>query len=269
MPSPFPGMDPYIENPRWFPSFHDSFITYLQEALQPLVPTPYYALSNRRVWVEVSSRHVTPDVSVLKPEKDVPAPRGAGATAVATAPPAKPVVVTVSHEERHETFLEVFASGEDGDRLVTSIELLSIANKTSGANNRDLYIQKQREMLESGVNLVEIDLLRAGDHTTAVPNHLAVEKCGKFDYHTYVHRFDRADDFFVYAILLNSPLPVIDIPLLPRDADIPLDLQQVFDRTYDAGPFARKLRYEQESPKPTLTDDQAKWAAEWLKSKLT
>lgn len=268
MPSPFPGMDPYLENRRWFPSFHDNFITYLQEALQPLLPSPYYALSNRRVWVEVSSRQVTPDVCVLKPENDVAAQSGTGAIAVATAPPAKPVVVTVPHDQRRETFLDVYASGQDEDRLVTSIELLSLANKTAGVTNRDQYIQKQREMFAGRVNLVEIDLLRTGEHTTSVPRGLALEKCGGFDYHVCVHRFDRTDDYFVYAILLNSPLPVIDIPLLPDDADVPLDLQQVFNRTYDVGPYARQLRYQREAPTPALSDDQAKWAADWLKSTL-
>ena len=61
-------------------------------------------------------------------------------------------LTAVPREQRHETFLEVYASGEDGDRLVTSIELLSIANKATGVNNRDQYIQKEREMLDSGVN---------------------------------------------------------------------------------------------------------------------
>ena len=40
MPSPFPGMDPYLESPEIFPDFHDSFITYLREALQAACPPP-------------------------------------------------------------------------------------------------------------------------------------------------------------------------------------------------------------------------------------
>jgi hypothetical protein len=40
MPSPFPGMDPYLENPEIFPDFHDSFITYLREVLQASLPAP-------------------------------------------------------------------------------------------------------------------------------------------------------------------------------------------------------------------------------------
>jgi Protein of unknown function (DUF4058) len=40
MPSPFPGMDPFLENPGIFSDFHDSFITYLRENLQANLPPP-------------------------------------------------------------------------------------------------------------------------------------------------------------------------------------------------------------------------------------
>ena len=43
MPSPFPGIDPYLESPEIFPDFHDSFITYLRETLQASLPAPYFA----------------------------------------------------------------------------------------------------------------------------------------------------------------------------------------------------------------------------------
>ena len=61
MPSPFPGMDPYLEDPEFFPGLRDSFIIYLCEFLQPRLPESYYAHSNSRVWVEYTGRAVTPD----------------------------------------------------------------------------------------------------------------------------------------------------------------------------------------------------------------
>ena len=66
MPSPFPGMDPYLENPEIFPDFHDSVITYLREALQASLPAPYFAALGRRVWIEVSRRSVGPDVQIQR-----------------------------------------------------------------------------------------------------------------------------------------------------------------------------------------------------------
>ncbi|MBI3463061.1 MAG: DUF4058 family protein, partial [Planctomycetes bacterium] len=51
MPSPFPGMDPFLEHPGIFPDLHDSLVTYLREALQPRLPSPYYAGIGSRIWV--------------------------------------------------------------------------------------------------------------------------------------------------------------------------------------------------------------------------
>ena len=70
MPSPFPGMDPYLENPEIFPDFHDSVITYLREAVQASLPAPYFAALGRRVWIEVSRRSVGPDVQIQRSEPE-------------------------------------------------------------------------------------------------------------------------------------------------------------------------------------------------------
>jgi hypothetical protein len=58
MPSPFPGLDPYLERPDVFPDFHDSFITYLRENLQASLPAPYYAAIGRWVWIELARRSI-------------------------------------------------------------------------------------------------------------------------------------------------------------------------------------------------------------------
>src|SRR3954447_26088085 len=97
--------------------------------------------------------------------------------------------------------------------------------------------------LASRVNLVEIDLLRGGEHVTAVPLESAVASCGAFDYHVSVHHFDDFESFFVYPITLEEPLPLIEIPLLPGDLPVTVDLQAVFQRCYDAGPYAREIDY--------------------------
>src|SRR5262249_16012459 len=104
MPSPFPGMDPFLEAPVFFHGLHTSLIAYLREALQPLLPEPYYAELEERTWIEMSSRHVEPDVNVLRAEQ--PTPARASGIAVAQAVTAAPmVVVTVPHSESRETFL--------------------------------------------------------------------------------------------------------------------------------------------------------------------
>jgi len=127
-----------------------------------------------------------------------------------------------------------------------------------------LYLRKQRELLKSKVHLVEIDLLRGGEHTTAVPRDRLVAKAGPFDYHVCVHHFDNLEDYFVYAIQLSEPLPTVNIPLLPEDGVVPVDLQAVFTRSYDTGPYRREIDYLHDRPEPPLGPKQARWAKQCL-----
>jgi hypothetical protein len=108
--------------------------------------------------------------------------------------------------------------------------------------------------------LVEIDLLRSGEHTTAVPRDEALAQVGPFDYHVSVHRFDNLEDYFVYPIQLDGRLPLIAVPLLPGDADVTVDLQAVFDRCYEAGQYQREIDYLKDEPTPPLPSDRAAWA---------
>jgi hypothetical protein len=255
-------MDPYLEHPAIFPDLHDSILTYLREFVQAKLPPPYFVAIGDRVWVEVSEREIGPDVKVLRSHGDGARPAGSqgGGTAVAAALRSEPVVVTVPQHERREPFLEI-RSRLDGERLVTTIEILSLTNKTPGAHGRDLYLRKQKEVLESKVHLVEIDLLRAGQHSTAVPLEWALPKTGRFDYHVSIHHFDNLEDYFVYPILLRQKLPEIVIPLLPGDPPVALDLQAVFDRSYDTGPYRRRVRYGEVEIEPPLPPQDAAWAA--------
>jgi hypothetical protein len=267
MPSPFPGMDPYLENPEIFPDFHDSIITYFREALQARLPEPYFAVLGRRVWIEVSHRSIGRDVEVRRTSGRSPRrAEPAGGLAVANAPVVRPVVVKVAHDEIREPFIEIYARHEEGKRLVTSIEVLSLANKTPGEHGRELYRRKQKEILASRVHLVEIDFLRGGEHATAVPLDRAREECGPFDYHVSIHGFDDLETFYVYPIRLEDRLPPVAVPLLPGDPAVEVDLQAIFDRCYDAGPYAREIRYGVDAVIPALRPEQAAWAAQVLRA---
>jgi hypothetical protein len=174
--------------------------------------------------------------------------------------------VELPHDERHESFVQICVGKGEDRRLVTMIEVLSPTNKRPGEHGRDLYLRKQREILASKVHLVEIDLLRSGEHTTAVPKELAFEEAGPFDYHVCVHHWDNLEDYFVYPIRLEEPLPEIQVPLLPGDAPVTIDLQAVFNRCYDVGVYGREIDYG-EPPVPPLSPEQAQWAAERVKGK--
>src|ERR1700739_1716701 len=123
MPSPIPGMDPFLEDPAVFPDLHDNLIAELRNAINAQLPPPYYASSASRVWVEPSQRRVGPDVNVLRPERpgsEVGAPSAPTDTAVAVARP--PVVVRIPREEVRETYLDIYAQ-PGNERLVTTIEV--------------------------------------------------------------------------------------------------------------------------------------------------
>lgn len=265
MSSPFPGMDPYLEAGGIFPGLHSSLIFCTKEILQAHLPEVYFAETGERVWVEVTRRYIEPDVQVQHHERRLPGPATGGSLAIEAR--AEPVVISVPHDEHTETFLEIYADKGEGIRLVTAIEVLSPSNKTPGEQGRDLYLKKQKEILSSKTNLVEIDLLRSGQHTTAVPLNRAREKTGPFDYHVCCHRFDRWEEYTIYPILLHQSLPEIQIPLLPGDPDVTLDLQKVFDRAYDAGPYRRRIRYHDRTPTPPLRPDQQEWMTKLLRDK--
>ena len=64
----------------------------------------------------------------------------------------------------------------------------------------------------------------------------------------------------MYPIPLERRLPTIRIPLLPGDPSITIDLQAVFQRAYDAGPYRRAVRYGEDAIDPPLPSTQAAWA---------
>ena len=264
MPSPFPGMDPFLEHPSIFPDFHDRFVSYISELLQPHMPQPYYAALGRRAWVEITDRYIGPDVSVLHDER--PFRAAGGSVAVSDEVLTEPVVIHVPHDERVETFVEIYSGRGVERRLVTVIEVLSPSNKTAGEQGRDLYLRKQRELLQSKTHLLEIDLLRAGQHTTSVPRSRMDRKVAYLDYHVCLHRFDNREDFFVYPFCLPQRLPIVAVPLLPGDGDVKLDLQAVFNKTYEAGPYSREIDYQRDAIEPPLAQENSAFATECLQN---
>jgi Protein of unknown function (DUF4058) len=268
MPSPFPGMDPYLESPDWFPDLHGSLITFMKGALQGSLPESYYAQSSQRVWVEYTQRHIEPDVEVVqsahRPRKRA---RG-GSLALADPEAAGALVVTVEtieHGPFRESFLEIRRRRGKEVQIVTTIEILSPANKKIGNPGREKFLQKQRETLASETHLVEIDLLRAGAYTLAVPKELVTAKAGPYEYLISIHRFNRPAEFLVYPITLRQRLPRIAIPLSPGDPDVALDLQNVFDQSYDFGPYKREIEYGTDPIVPRLKPEQADWTAKRLR----
>jgi Protein of unknown function (DUF4058) len=268
MPSLFPGMDPYLESPDWFPDLHGSLIILMKGTLQSSLPGSYYALSSQRVWLERTQRHIEPDVEVVQSARRPRKGTRGGGLALAEPEAAGPLVVTVEtveHGPFKQSFLEIRRRSRKEIQIVTSIEILSPSNKKIGSPGREKFLEKQRETLASETHLVEIDLLRGGAHALAVSKELITAQAGSFEYMVSIHRFNRPKEFLVYPITLRQRLPQIAIPLSPGDPDVTLDLQDVFDRSYDFGPYHREIEYGKDRIVPRLKPDQAEWAANLLK----
>jgi hypothetical protein len=255
-------MDPWLERPMVFPTLHNNLITYLQAALKRLLPRGYIAAGANRVYIDPQLKR-EPDVGVFGPTEP---PTGNGSAAAAFAGAGLLVIESDAVSDPvEEPYLEIL-SAED-DRLVTAIEVVSLANKKPGDSGRTSYQQKQSEYRVSGVNLVEIDLLRRGPHTTAVPESRLRASAPEFDYHVCVTSVELPHRHFVAPIKLTDRLPTVPIPLDEGVSPVMLDLQSVFDRCYDDGPLADLARYDRKAPDPPLTPEQQAWAEGVLRAK--
>jgi hypothetical protein len=248
----FPGMDPYLEAPALWPGVHGRLVVYTADALEPLLAPRYTAAVEERVYREGSGRPVSPDVSVreLRPER---ATRRPSSSAVAFD---APVIVWTPPEVVRETFIAV-RDLHAGQRVVTVIEVVSPANKYAGPG-RESYQAKQSEVLASDVHLVEVDLLRGGPHVVAV-SEAAARQRGPYDYLTCVNRGGDRYAFELYPRVLRDRLPRVAVPLADDDPDVPLDLQAVVSRAYDAGSYRRRIDYSRPCDPPLGPDDRA-WA---------
>lgn len=262
MPSPFPGMDPWLESTRYFGDLHDSLIYGLQQAIQPQLPEYYVARKTVRVILEAPERRAGPDVFIAR--------SGAEAKGefpgVATIGETGPLVVTADVpevEEVEESFLDIYRIDESPHRLVTSIEVLSPTNKGMIGSGRQEYLRKQWAVIKSKVNLVEIDLLRGGQHTTAVPEE-KISEFDHFDYHVCLWFVGQPERFFVYPFELRDPLPEIAIPLEPADPTLTIALQPIMETGYEVGAFNRQIDYQTDIPEPPLTEEQQRWARDIL-----
>jgi hypothetical protein len=145
---------------------------------------------------------------------------------------------------------------KDRGRVVTAIEILSPANKV-GSTGQLIYIGKQREYIDAKVNLVEIDLIRAGNFVLAIPEDRLPSVC-RAAYMVCIRRATRRGEAELYPMPLRQPLPNIPVPLRPSDKDVVLRLQPLLDDCYRDGRYDR-LDYRPE-PVPRLGEADARWA---------
>lgn len=76
-------------------------------------------------------------------------------------------------------------------------------------------------------------------------------------YYVVLSRVDRRPHVAVWPIQLQDELPLIPVPLLEPDPDVPLNLTTVVANVYERGGYTSIIDYSQPPPPPPLTQKQA------------
>ena len=282
--SPFPGMDPYMEA-SWS-DVHTKLLAYLGEALQPTLPPALRARNEEAVWIQEEGdedgndedeydgneyddedeplrRLAKPDVVIVEDRPELVGESDGAGVAVADPPIGRvePVTLKFHYEPEVHRWLQII-DADDGNRVVTVVEVLSPANKYAGAPNR-LYRRKLEDYAHGRVNVVEIDLLRGSRwHLEVRGEHVPARR--RAPYYACVRRARSPATWKVYPMPLRTALPPIPIPLRRKDAEVWLEPQPLIDRAYVAGAYDR-TNYAKPAV-PPLKGDDAEWADELLKA---
>lgn len=248
MPSPFPGMDPYLEGHLW-PDVHDSLAYLIKVQLAPRLG-PNYVVHLHSYTVEDTSPDedigiMYPDVEVFhKPDtlQEPPVTYGVKTTPeTMVLPDIKPVEVRIPVVEIRD---------RKHNQLITAIEILSPVNKRNPGLQP--YREKRLRLHYAGVHLIEIDLLRRGERPLAHPylpkSHYLVTLIrggvGKTE---------------VWAVDVKEPLPVIPVPLKQPDKDTFLDLGKALKDLYEQCVYEKSIDYSEAPPPPAFSEEDLTW----------
>lgn len=254
--SPFPGMDPFLEQ-DWL-DVHSALVTYARDQIQDQLPADLCARMKSRVLLEDDSVEMQAHQHALVVEYGNGTSGGSVAVQVATADPDR-IVVDVASEPMRESYIEI-VDAQTRSRVITCIELVSPTNKRAG-QGREAYLEKQAECLSARVNLVEIDLTRAGSRREIFG--WLVTASPQPTYVAGVRRAPRMERVEMHEFPLDRPLKPIRIPLRPGEADAVLKLQPLLEQAYTRGRYGN-LDYSR-PPDPPLTGAEAEIAHGLLK----
>ena len=253
MPTPFPGMDPYLERRGLWEEVHTDLISGIRRYLTPVLRPRYRVAIERRTYLALlppgEQLVGKPDVLVTSP--DLAASRTAAAGVAGLAPIIGELPMP---EEILERYLEI--RDVSTQEVVTVVEILSPTNKVS-REGRTQYQHKRLNILGSLTNLVEIDLLRGGQpfemKITAAPS----------DYRIVISRHRQRPKADIYLFSVRQVIPDLPIPLRPNEDEPILPLNQILHELYDQGGYDLAVDYQQ-SPDPPLSEEDDLWARQIL-----
>jgi len=267
MPTPFPGMDPYLERPGVWEDIHTPLILEIANLLEPRIQPLFRVAVERRAYqtmrwepetlLDAEPRSRSPDPGPREGEREAERTSHlAGSSAAQRDAAPAGVKVRACELPLPQQVIEHFLEIRDviGGEAVTIIEVLSLDNKLT-PEGRQEYERQRRAVLGSQANLVEIDLLRAGD-----PFPMRVEgKSVRSDYRIIVSRAPFRPHADVYLFGVRDAIPDIPIPVQRGKTEPLLPLNEILHNLYDrAGPDL-VIDYRQ-PPDPPLSAEDADWA---------
>ncbi|MBX2999555.1 MAG: DUF4058 family protein [Caldilineaceae bacterium] len=263
MQSPFPGMDPYLEQSALWGGFHNTLAAVIQAQLNPYLRPRYFARSVPHVTyesLEISLREENrsrvqtyPDVAVVYKQHTAPSRQTQSGVTITPAPVESEIIV----DPLYLYSVEIYAAATE--QLVTAIEILSPVNKRPGAEAQERYLRKRQRIFSADtVHLIEIDLLRGGSRPPLA------QPVPDAPYYVVLAHAAQRPKVQVWPIQLTDLLPVLPVPLLPTDADVPLDLQHAVETVYEQGAFDLQIDYTQTPPPPPLSTVEQGWARDLL-----
>ena len=254
--SPFPGMDPYLEAPDIWPDVHTTLVPIFREQLAPQLAPKYYTDLQTQIVIEhiiddqFEQRGALPDVALRQTRGPQTSESSRGGVMLAERVASAPVRLRVPLAFPTK-LLTLYIRTRDREKPVTAIELLSPANKRPG-EERQKYLEKRAAYLQSGVHLIEIDLLR---HWPRMPLEGQLPAC---DYLIMVSNAYERPICDVWPISVRYALPVVAVPLLRPDPPVSLDLGKALRTAYARARYDLRLNYA-EPTVPPLAPEDATW----------
>lgn len=261
--SPFPGMDPYLESPDLWSDVHARLMNIFAEFLSPGLAPKYIAELETQLVIDRidgidghrngGKSLLVPDVAVTRSKPAYDAGGAMVADTIAIAPLRLEIQSPV---QRRQITLRVVR--REGEQVVAVVELLSPFNKRRG-KGRNEYLDKRIAYLRSSVHLIEIDLLRNGEH---MPLNDSMPAC---DYVVMVSDARQRPEVGVWPLSVRQELPSIPIPLSYPDPPVLLDIGQALRTAYERARYDLRIHYDKPAD-PPLREADAVWAKALLSS---
>jgi hypothetical protein len=256
MPSPFPGMNPYLEHPELWSGVHLLLIADLTNSLAPQLRPKYRVSIEVRVYETTGEQGLLVGIPDLTVKRPLSTSQPTSTNVITAEPSTQPLTVILPIPEIiRQGYLEVreVVTGE----VVTVIEILSPVNKRPG-EGRKTYENKRQKVLGSLTHLVEIDLLRSWK-----PMPIYGKKI-ESDYRILVSRNEKRPQGDLYTFNLQDKIPTFPLPLKAEDKEPIIDLQTIIDDIYDRAGYDLVIDYSQE-PIPNLSEQDTVWVDNLLK----